>query len=113
MGVNFDCASRGEIDLVMSIGVTADRIIYANPCKPKAHLNYAREVGVNISVFDGEAELYKIKECHPNCKLLMRIATDDSKSKCAFSVKFGARENQWQRLLNVAKSLDLNVVGVR
>jgi len=112
MGVNFDCASRGEIDLVMSIGVTADRIIYANPCKPKAHLNYAREVGVNMSVFDGEAELYKIKECHPNCKLLMRIATDDRNSMCAFSVKFGARENQWQRLLNVAKSLDLQVIGV-
>jgi diaminopimelate decarboxylase len=71
MGVNFDCASRPEIEAVMSLGVSTDRIIYSNPCKQKSHLSFARDVGVNLSVFDDVAELYKFKECHPRCKLLV------------------------------------------
>ncbi|GAU47074.1 hypothetical protein TSUD_192000 [Trifolium subterraneum] len=33
LGANFDCASSVEIESVLSLGVSPDRIIYANPCK--------------------------------------------------------------------------------
>jgi diaminopimelate decarboxylase len=40
LGAGFDCASEGEIDLVLSFGVPADKIIYAHPCKPPAQVRY-------------------------------------------------------------------------
>lgn len=52
MGANFDCASQGEIDTVLGLGVRPDRIVYANPCKAAAHIRYAATVGVNLTTFD-------------------------------------------------------------
>lgn len=43
LGTGFDCASRNEIDIVMDMGVTAERIIYANPCKTRSFITHARE----------------------------------------------------------------------
>ncbi|KAF5206210.1 Ornithine decarboxylase [Thalictrum thalictroides] len=42
MGTGFDCASQAEIEAVIGIGVSPDRIIFASTCKPETHLNYAR-----------------------------------------------------------------------
>jgi diaminopimelate decarboxylase len=114
MGVNFDCATQGEIQLVTEkCGVTPDRIIYANPAKMVHHLVYAKSIGVNFTVFDGMDELLKISKI-PNQKfeLLLRIATDDKDSMCKFSNKFGANPKDAEKLLVYAKSLGLPVVGV-
>ena len=68
LGVGFDCASKNEIQTILDLGVSADRIIYANPCKQLSYLQYAYENGVNLMTFDNEQELYKIKVTHPNAK---------------------------------------------
>jgi ornithine decarboxylase len=86
MGVNFDCASLGEIQTVMGLGVSADRIIYANPCKFPAHIRMARKLGVHTMTFDNMDELEKIYACNPEAHVVLRIATDDSKALCAFSM---------------------------
>lgn len=114
MGVNFDCATQGEIQLVTEkCGVTTDRIIYANPAKMVSHLVYAKSIGVNFTVFDSKDELLKLSKI-PNQKfeLLLRIATDDKQSVCRFSNKFGANPKDAENLLDYAKSLGLPVVGV-
>jgi ornithine decarboxylase len=61
LGLGFDCASVGEIEQVLEMGVSPDRIIYAHPCKDKNSLRIACEKGVNRMTFDNEHELYKIK----------------------------------------------------
>lgn len=33
LGMSFDCASRGEIQKVISLGADPSSIVYANPCK--------------------------------------------------------------------------------
>ena len=114
LGVNFDCATQGEIQLVTEkCGVTPDRIIYANPAKMIHHLVYAKSIGVNFTVFDSKDELLKLSKI-PNQKfeLLLRIATDDKDSVCRFSNKFGANLKDAENLLDYAKSLGLPVVGV-
>lgn len=79
LGSDFDYASLGEIEAVLALGVTADRIIYANPCKPESRIKLAAEVGVNLTTFDSIHELPKIKKHHPKCSLLLRLkAPDDS-----------------------------------
>jgi ornithine decarboxylase len=112
LGAGFDCASKGEIKKVMDLGVSADRIIYANPCKQSSYIRYAEEVGVKTMTFDNEQELMKIKQLHPGAKLVLRIVTDDSNAVCRFSMKFGADMNTARRLLEKAQEIDLEVIGV-
>nr|ADY39599.1 putative ornithine decarboxylase-like [Hottentotta judaicus] len=80
MGVNFDCASKTEIETVIKLGVDPSRIIYANPCKTRSFIKYAATVGVKMMTFDNEIELYKIKSIFPNAELIIRIKVDDSNS---------------------------------
>jgi len=112
LGVNFDCASKAEIQQILGSGVEASRIIYANPTKMKSHINYAKSCGVELMTFDNKDELNKIAECFPTAKLVLRIITDDSQSVCRFSTKFGAPLPVCSGLLAHAKELGLNVVGI-
>jgi len=111
-GAGFDCASKPEVKLALSAGVPKEDIIYANPCKQASHIKYAASRGVNTMTFDNVEELHKIKGVNPSAKLVLRILTDDSKSKCRFGVKFGAPLETVPNLLAVAKELDLNVIGI-
>ena len=100
------------MEAVLALGVEPDRIIYAQPCKHKSHLRFARRNCVRKMTFDGADELYKIKEIFPEAQLLLRIMTDDSSSVCRFSAKFGAPMSSTLSLLQLAWDLNLNVVGV-
>ncbi len=94
------------------MGVDPSRIIYAQPCKTKSYVRYAAQQGVKQMTFDNSDELYKIKALFPDAELFLRILTDDSSSLCRLSLKFGASMDSTKGLLELAKELDLNVVGV-
>ena len=112
LGNGFDCASKTEIDLALKTGVDPARIIYAQPCKTKSYLRYAASVGIKQMTFDNADELYKIKAHFSGAELYLRITTDDSTSLCRLSMKFGASLDVARQLLELAYSLELNVVGV-
>ncbi|KAG8580180.1 hypothetical protein GDO81_007184 [Engystomops pustulosus] len=112
LGAGFDCASKTEIQLVQSIGVPPEKIIYANPCKQVSQIKYAASSGVEKMTFDSEVELMKVARNHPNAKLVLRIATDDSKAVCRLSVKFGATLKTSRTLLERAKELNVDIIGV-
>jgi ornithine decarboxylase len=112
LGTGFDCASKGEIEQVLMMGVDPSRIIYAQPCKTNSYVRYAASQGVKKMTFDNIDELYKIKKLYPGAELFLRISTDDSSSLCRLSLKFGAAMDSTEELLALAKDLDLNVVGV-
>lgn len=111
-GVNFDCASRAEIQSVLDLGVSPDRIIYANPCKQPSHLRFAADRGVGLSVADSESELLKMAATHPAGELLLRIAVDDSQAQCVMSCKYGAPVDAVPALLRTAAEVGLRVRGV-
>ncbi|XP_065880611.1 ornithine decarboxylase-like [Euphorbia lathyris] len=114
LGCNFDCASKFEIEAILSLGVSPDRIIYANPCKEVAHLKYAASVGVNLTTFDSKYELEKIVKWHPKCDLLLRIKAPDDISGAILplSSKYGADLDEVESLLEIAKAAQLNIAGV-
>ncbi|KAK8506641.1 hypothetical protein V6N13_103354 [Hibiscus sabdariffa] len=113
LGSSFDCASKAEIEFVLSLGVSPDRIIFANPCKAESHIKYAASVGVNLTTFDSKEELDKIKKCHPKCALLIRVkAPDDGSARCPLGAKFGALPEEVTPLLQAAQALRLTVAGV-
>ncbi|KAL0325940.1 UNVERIFIED_CONTAM: Ornithine decarboxylase [Sesamum radiatum] len=112
-GSNFDCASRAEIEAVLSLGVSPTCVIFANPCKPVPHIKYAAEVGVNLTTFDSEFEVLKIRKHHPNCELLIRIkAPDDGDASFPLGKKYGALPEEVEPLLRAAQAAHLPVVGV-
>ena len=111
LGANFDCASENEMKTIIEITKDPSRIIFANPCKMSSQIRYARANDVDLMTFDCEEELYKIKLYHPYAKLVLRLAVDDSKSKCQFNKKFGCKLEQVDELLKIAKTLKLEVVG--
>ena len=112
LGLGFDCASNGEIQSIIDMGVSPSRIIYANPCKASSFVRRAASQNISLTTFDNIDELYKIKRFHPKCKLVVRILTDDSKSVCQLGIKFGAPLADVPRLLAKARELELDVVGV-
>lgn len=68
LGCGFDCASKDEIDIVMGTGVSAERIIYANPCKTRSFIAHAMDRDVKMMTFDNPEELLKIAKLHPNAE---------------------------------------------
>lgn len=115
LGCNFDCASRTEIRLVQEAAKDLPRkpeIIYANPCKARAHLIEAVCKGVRMMTFDNATEIQKCAAVSKKIELILRIITDDRGSRCRFSTKFGAPRYKWRPLLAAAKRHGLKVVGV-
>ena len=123
LGCNFDCATQGEIKLVLQglgddlsfgpRGIAGTSIVYANPAKMEGMLKFAMAGGVRMTVFDGEDELYKIAKLGGhNMDLLLRLTTDDRASICRFSKKFGCPVEEAPKLLEIAKSLGLHIAGV-
>lgn len=48
--------------MVLDIGVSPDRIVYANTIKSSSHLDFASEHGVTLMTFDCMEELGKISD---------------------------------------------------
>jgi ornithine decarboxylase len=114
LGAGFDCASKDEISKILELVpyIQPNNIIFANPCKANPQIRYAKQVNVKMMTFDNADELHKCKQHYPNAQLLLRIWTDDSKSQCQLSRKFGASEESIRPLLKLARLLSLNVIGV-
>nr|AAC27893.1 ornithine decarboxylase [Haemonchus contortus] len=113
LGTGFDCASREEIDIVMDLGVSAERIVYANPCKTRSFITHAKERNVSMMTFDSAEELAKVAQLHPQAKMILRIAVSDPTARCPLNLKFGADPVKMApQLLVHAQELGVDVIGI-
>jgi len=111
-GSGFDVASAREMDLVLDLGASPDKVIFANTIKSNEDIAKAHKRKVNLMTFDNEPELYKIAKYAPQARVLVRIKVQNSGSVVELSLKFGADQDQAIFLLKKAKSLGLVPVGV-
>lgn len=113
LGTGFDCASKTEIEQVLSLGFDSDKIIFANPMKSISHIQYARANNVTDSTADNEFEIYKIFKNYPESNIVVRFRSDANKALSPLGNKFGCNaEEDGVALMLLAKSLDVNVKGV-
>jgi ornithine decarboxylase len=112
LGASFDCASPVEIETVLSLGVTPDRIIYANPCKHPGAIEFAAARDVCMTTFDSLCELEKVHKIAPGMQLVLRIRADDPTAQCALGNKYGAEADTIEELCQRASELGLSIVGV-
>lgn len=112
MGAGFDCASKNEIVEVLSLGAPPSDIIFANPCKAKSHIVFAKEKGVLRMTFDNAQEIDKIHEIYPEAHLVLRLLPDDRHSTSPLGSKFGAAQSEWEPLILKCIKLNMKLIGV-
>ncbi|XP_072020198.1 ornithine decarboxylase-like [Amphiura filiformis] len=112
LGCGFDCASLGEINRVLRLGVSPSRIVLSHTQKQRSHLSYASKCNVDLMTFDDTTELLKIKEVCPEARLLLRLSVFDKTAHIIFGHKFGCLHNNVHTLLEFAKKHRLNVTGI-
>ncbi len=112
LGSHFDVASANEMNLVLSLGASPQKIIFANTIKSIKDIQEAYKRRVMLMTFDNEPELYKIAKYAPGAQVLVRIKVDNIGSLVELSLKFGVDPEHAVFLLRKAKALGLSPLGV-
>jgi ornithine decarboxylase len=112
LGGRFDCASRGEIDLCLGLGIPADRIAFGNTIKRASDIAHAHAVGVEQFAADAEEELRKLAEHAPGARVIIRMLVDASQADWPLSRKFGCSRREALRLMDLGRWLGLDVAGI-
>ncbi|XP_044026739.1 antizyme inhibitor 1b [Siniperca chuatsi] len=110
LGLGFVCANKAEVSLVLEHGVPPENIILSGVCKQLAHIKHAAKNNIQHLVCENEAELSKISRLHPNAKLLLQLTTEAHAAET--SMAFGFTLKSCRHLLEAAKELGVQVVGV-
>jgi ornithine decarboxylase len=112
-GASFDIASVYELEQVMALGVTAERISFGNTIKKAKDVRAFYEKGVRMFATDSEADLRNIAEAAPGSKIYVRILTEGTfTADWPLSRKFGCQQDMAMDLLILARDLGLVPYGV-
>jgi ornithine decarboxylase len=112
-GSNFDIASVYELDRVLALGVTPERISYGNTIKKSRDIRYFHERGVRMFATDSEADLRNIAKAAPGSRVYVRILTEGTQTAdWPLSRKFGCQTDMAMDLLILARELGLEPYGV-
>jgi ornithine decarboxylase len=111
-GANFDVASRGEIELCLDNGVTADRLSFGNTIKKEKDIAFAHQAGLRLFAFDSAPELDKLARAAPGARVFCRILVACDGAEWPLSRKFGCAPEMAVELLRRARDLGLDPYGV-
>jgi ornithine decarboxylase len=113
LGSYFDIASIYEMDALLHIGVSPDRMSFGNIVKKVSHIEYAYEKGVRLFVSDSEADLRNLALAAPHSRIFIRISSEGADTAdWPLSRKFGCHPDMGIDLLLLAQKLHLEPCGV-
>jgi ornithine decarboxylase len=120
-GASFDVASLPEFMLVyenikhlpakQQQDFIWDKIIYANPTKPKETLQSLNQYKPLVT-YDNLAELRKIKQYAPHAGVVLRLRVPNTGSMVELSSKFGCEPGEAVDLMMAAFEMGLVVEGI-
>jgi ornithine decarboxylase len=112
-GSSFDIASIYELDRVLALGVSPNRVSYGNTIKKSRDIRYFFERGVTMFATDCEADLRNIAKAAPGSRIYVRILTEGTQTAdWPLSRKFGCQTDMAMDLLVLARDLGLVPYGV-
>jgi len=111
-GACFEAASVYELDILKSLDVPPERVLYGTSVKPEAHIKAFHDYGVNRFAFDSMQEIEKIARVAPKARVYVRVSVNDSGSIYRFSEKFGTVHENAVPLLLRARELGLEHYGI-
>jgi len=113
LGSNFDIASRYELDRVLKLNISPDRISYGNTIKKAADIKYFYEKGVRMFATDSKEDLKAIARNAPQSRVFVRILVENSATAdWPLSRKFGCHPDMAYDLLVLARDLGLTPYGI-
>jgi len=112
IGASFDVASRYELDLLLSLGISPDRMSFGNTIKKKKDVAYFFQKGIRLFATDSEYDLLNIAEVAPGSKVFFRILTEGTGADWPLSRKFGSHPDMIFRLILKAAELGLVPWGI-
>lgn len=113
LGSNFDIASRYELDMVLDLGVSPDKLSYGNTIKKAADIKYFYEKGVRMFATDSKEDLKNIAREAPGSRIYVRILVENASSAdWPLSRKFGCHPDMAYDLLVLARDLGLTPYGI-
>ncbi|WP_262689679.1 type III PLP-dependent enzyme [Kordiimonas aestuarii] len=112
-GSNFDIASTYELDRVLGLGVSPDRISYGNTIKKSRDIRYFHEKGVRLFATDSEDDLRNIAKAAPGSRVYARVLTEGTHTAdWPLSRKFGCQNDMAMDLMVLARELGLEPYGI-
>ncbi|MGE5239507.1 MAG: type III PLP-dependent enzyme [Chloroflexota bacterium] len=112
LGIGFEIASEGELDILASLGVDASRIITSNPIKTFKFLERAASYGIAYYAYDSVPEVEKMARYLPGANVYVRLSVPNEGSEWPLSKKFGVELDEALDLLVSAAERGLNPVGI-
>ncbi|MCR5217923.1 type III PLP-dependent enzyme [Treponema sp.] len=113
LGSNFDIASRYELDDVLSLGISPDRVSFGNTIKKPCDIQYFYEKGVRMFATDSKEDLKNISKFAPGSRVYVRILVESSPTAdWPLSRKFGCHPDMAYDLLVLARDLGLTPYGI-
>jgi ornithine decarboxylase len=114
-GAWFEVASKAEIQALLDIGVTGERIFFSNPVKQPAHIEFAVKHGIKLFVYDSETEIEKLAQFNnPDdpLEVYVRMTVSHEGALWPLTHKFGVQPRRAVDLLRLAKARGLKPVGL-
>lgn len=114
LGAYFDIASIYELDQVLALGVSPDRVSFGNTIKKARHIRKAFEKGVRLFATDSEADVRHLAREAPGSRVFFRLLMDavTSDSDWPLSKKFGCQPRMLTELAVLADELGLTPYGI-
>nr|WP_231282475.1 MULTISPECIES: type III PLP-dependent enzyme [Petrotoga] len=112
LGASFDVASRGEIEKLMRLGISTDKMSFGNTIKKEKDIKFAWDNGVEYFAVDAEMEVEKIARNAPGAKVYGRLSMSSNDSDWPLSGKFGTDVDHLIEILKYAKRKGLIPYGV-
>lgn len=114
LGSCFDIASIYELDQVLDLGVSPDRVSFGNTIKKAKHVREAYEKGVRLFASDSEADIRHLAKEAPGSRIFFRLLMDavTSDSDWPLSRKFGCQPRMLAELVTLAADLGLDPYGI-
>ena len=109
-GLKVDCASPGEMKACLKSGFHPSDILYANTMKATVDLKEAMDLGVGITTTDSVEGVEQM--AGSKMSVIVRLAVSDSTSRCPFSIKFGAKPQEWWPIYKAIQQNGLQFGGV-
>ncbi len=112
LGSNFDVATRYELDQLLRLGVSPDRMSFGNTIKKEKDIAYFYEKGVRLYATDSFEDVDKLARAAPKAKVFFRILTEGLGADWPLSRKFGSHPEMTRNLILHARDLGLEPYGI-
>ena len=111
-GSFFDVASLGELRMLTTLGIPAERAINTHPIKRERDIRESMSQGCNTFVVDNAAELEKFADCGNCVSLLLRLGFRSADAEVDLAKKYGCALKDALPLLRAARGLGLPITGL-